>query len=150
MTAINIRPATAQDLAAMHALMYELAVYEQSPESVEATVEEYRQDFDNGLFEGLIAETEGSVVGMALYYMAYSSWKGKMLYLDDLVVTEAYRRRGIGQLLLDAFLAEARRRGCRLAKWQVLDWNQPAVDFYKKNQAVIETDWWNVKIFTGA
>jgi ribosomal protein S18 acetylase RimI-like enzyme len=149
MTAINIRPATAQDLPAMHALMYELAVYEQSPESVEATVEEYRQDFDNGLFEGLIAESEGSVVGMALYYMAYSSWKGKMLYLDDLVVTEAYRRRGIGQLLLDAFLAEARRRGCRLAKWQVLDWNQPAVDFYKKNQAVIETDWWNVKIFTG-
>ena len=133
----------------MHALMFELAVYEQSPESVEATVEEYRQDFDKGLFEGLIAETEGRVVGMALYFMAYSSWKGKMLYLDDLVVTEAYRRRGIGQLLLDAFLAEARRRGCRLAKWQVLDWNQPAVDFYKKNQAVIETDWWNVKIFTG-
>lgn len=150
MTAINIRPAGAEDLAAMHALMYELAVYEQSPESVEATVEEYRQDFGKGLFEGLIAESEGRVVGMALYFMAYSSWKGKMLYLDDLVVTEAYRRRGIGQLLLDAFLAEARRRGCRLAKWQVLDWNQPAVDFYKKNQAVIETDWWNVKIFTGA
>jgi GNAT superfamily N-acetyltransferase len=150
MTAINIRPAGAEDLPAMHALMYELAVYEQSPESVEATVEEYRQDFGNGFFEGLIAESEGRVVGMALYFMAYSSWKGKMLYLDDLVVTEAYRRRGIGQLLLDAFLAEARRRGCRLAKWQVLDWNQPAVDFYKKNQAVIETDWWNVKIFTGA
>jgi GNAT superfamily N-acetyltransferase len=149
MTAIHIRPATEQDIPAMHALMFELAVYEQSPESVEATVEEYRQDFDKGLFEGLIAETEGRVVGMALYFMAYSSWKGKMLYLDDLVVTEAYRRRGIGQLLLDAFLAEARRRGCRLAKWQVLDWNQPAVDFYKKNQAVIETDWWNVKIFTG-
>ncbi len=149
MTGINIRPAGAEDLPAMHALMYELAVYEQSPESVEATVEEYRQDFGNGLFEGLIAESEGRVVGMALYFMAYSSWKGKMLYLDDLVVTEAYRRRGIGQLLLDAFLAEARRRGCRLAKWQVLDWNQPAVDFYKKNQAVIETDWWNVKIFTG-
>jgi GNAT superfamily N-acetyltransferase len=150
MTAINIRPAGAEDLPAMHALMYELAVYEQSPESMEATVEEYRQDFGNGFFEGLIAESEGRVVGMALYFMAYSSWKGKMLYLDDLVVTEAYRRRGIGQLLLDAFLAEARRRGCRLAKWQVLDWNQPAVDFYKKNQAVIETDWWNVKIFTGA
>jgi GNAT superfamily N-acetyltransferase len=149
MTAIHIRPATEQDIPAMHALMFELAVYEQSPESVEATVEEYRQDFDKGLFEGLIAETEGRVVGMALYFMAYSSWKGKMLYLDDLVVTEAYRRRGIGQLLLEAFLAEARRRGCRLAKWQVLDWNQPAVDFYKKNQAVIETDWWNVKIFTG-
>ena len=149
MTAIHIRPATEQDIPAMHALMFELAVYEQSPESVEATVEEYRQDFDKGLFEGLIAETEGRVVGMALYFMAYSSWKGKMLYLDDLVVTEAYRRRGIGQLLLEAFLAEARRRGCRLAKWQDLDWNQPAVDFYKKNQAVIETDWWNVKIFTG-
>jgi GNAT superfamily N-acetyltransferase len=149
MTAINIRPAGAEDIPAMHALMYELAVYEQSPESVEATVEEYRQDFSKGLFEGLIAETEGRVVGMALYFMAYSSWKGKMLYLDDLVVTEAYRRRGIGQLLLDAFLAEARRCGCRLAKWQVLDWNQPAVDFYKKNQAVIETDWWNVKILTG-
>lgn len=149
MSEITIRRATENDIPAMHDLMYELAVYEKSPESVEATVEEYREDFRNGLFEGLVAETEGKVVGMALYFMAYSSWKGKMLYLDDLVITEAYRRRGIGQLLYDAFLEEARRHGCRLAKWQVLDWNTPAIEFYKKNKAVMETDWWNVKIVTG-
>ena len=89
---------------------------------------------------------EGRVVGMALYYMAYSTWRGKMLYLDDLVVSEPYRRYGIGQLLFDAVLDEGRRQGCRLLKWQVLDWNEPALRFYRKNNAIIETDWWNGKI----
>jgi GNAT superfamily N-acetyltransferase len=83
---------------------------------------------------------------MALYYMAYSTWRGKMLYLDDLVVSEAYRRHGIGQLLFDAVLEEGLRRGCRLVKWQVLDWNEPALRFYRKNNAEIETEWWNGKI----
>lgn len=145
--AITIRRAEIKDVGAMHALMFELAVYEKSPESVETTVEEYAEDFGNGLFEGFVAEMEGKVVGMTLFFMAYSSWRGKMLYLDDFVVTESCRRYGIGQMLYDAFLEEARLRGCRLAKWQVLDWNDPAVQFYKKNEAEIETGWWNVKKF---
>ena len=142
---IEIRPAQLSDVPSMHALMYELAVYENAPEAVATTVEEYETDFSNGLFEGFVAEADGQIVGMTLYFMAYSSWKGKMLYLDDFVVTEDSRRFGIGQMLYDTFLAEAQKRGCRLAKWQVLDWNDPAIRFYEKNNAEIEKGWWNVK-----
>ncbi len=142
---IIIRPAVLADVPAMHALMYELAVYEKEPESVEATVAEYEEDFQKGLFEGFVAEADGQVVGMTLYYMAYSSWRGKMLYLDDFVITESHRRFGIGQMLYDTFIEEAQKRGCRLAKWQVLDWNEPAIRFYEKNENEIERNWWNVK-----
>ena len=81
---------------------------------------------------------------MALFYLTFSTWKGKMLYLEDFVVFNDYRRNGIGQMLFEAFLAEAQRLGCRLTKWQVLDWNQPAIDFYEKNQAQarIGGRWW--------
>lgn len=143
---IIIRPATEDDLPAIHALVYELAVYEKEPEAVETTPAEYLEDFRNGLFEATVAEVDGQVVGMTLYYMAYSTWRGKMLYLDDFVVNEAYRQHGIGQLLFDAFVEEGRERGCRLVKWQVLDWNEPALKFYRKNNAIIETNWWNGKI----
>jgi GNAT superfamily N-acetyltransferase len=142
---IEIRAAQLKDVPDMHALMYELAVYENAPEAVATTVEEYETDFSNGLFEGFVAEVDGKIVGMTLYFMAYSSWKGKMLYLDDFVITEDYRRFGIGQMLYDIFLAEAQKRCCRLAKWQVLDWNDPAIRFYEKNNAEIEKGWWNVK-----
>ena len=140
-----IRPATEADIPSIHALVYELAVYEKEPEAVFTTPEEYLEDFRNGLFESHVAEMDGKIVGMTLFFMMYSSWKGKMLYLDDFVVNESYRRFGIGQMLYDAFMAEGKRRGCRLVKWQVLDWNQPAINFYKKNEAIIETGWWNVK-----
>ncbi len=143
---ITIRPATEADLPAIHALVYELAVYEKEPEAVETTPAEYAEDFRQGLFEAQVAEIDGKIVGMTLYFMAYSSWRGKMLYLDDFVVNEAYRRNGVGQLLFDAFVEEGRRRGCRLVKWQVLDWNEPALNFYRKNRAIIETGWWNGKI----
>ncbi|MDO8969682.1 MAG: GNAT family N-acetyltransferase [Saprospiraceae bacterium] len=140
-----IRPATEADIPSIHALVYELAVYEKEPEAVFTTPEEYLEDFRNGLFESHVAEIDGKIVGMTLFFMMYSSWKGKMLYLDDFVVNESYRRFGIGQMLYDAFMAEGQRRGCRLVKWQVLDWNEPAINFYKKNEAIIETGWWNVK-----
>jgi GNAT superfamily N-acetyltransferase len=146
-TQILIRPARETDIPDIHRLMYELAVYEKSPESVETSVEEYLEDFRNGLFQSTVAEMDGQVVGMTLYFMAYSSWRGKMLYLDDFVVQASHRRFGVGQLLYEAFLQEARQRGCRLVKWQVLDWNDPAVRFYEKNKAVIEKDWWNCKVF---
>jgi GNAT superfamily N-acetyltransferase len=94
-----------------------------------------------------VAIHEDEVVGLILYHMAYSTWKGKMLYLEDFIVTEDFRRFGLGQLLFDAFLAEGARLGCRLVKWQVLDWNEPALKFYEKNTAIIEKGWWNGKIF---
>ena len=146
MNNITIRPATEADLPAMHALVYELAVYEKEPEAVVTTPAEYLEDFRNGLFEGHIAELDGQVAGMTLFFMAYSTWRGKMLYLDDFVVSEKFRRHGIGQLLFDAFVAEGRNRGCRMIKWQVLDWNTPALNFYRKNNAEIEQGWWNGKI----
>lgn len=144
---ISIRTATEADMAAMHDLVRELAEYEKEPEAVETTPQEYLTDFKNGLFEGHVAEIDGQIVGMTLFFMMYSSWRGKMLYLDDFVVNESYRRYGVGQMLFDAFIEEGQKRGCRLVKWQVLDWNEPALQFYRKNDCIIETGWWNVKKF---
>ncbi|MDX1940631.1 MAG: GNAT family N-acetyltransferase [Saprospiraceae bacterium] len=144
---IIIRKAQKQDIPAIHALVRELAIYEKAEDQFVATMDEYERDFANNVYRVTVAEAGGKVVGMTLSYMAYSTWKGKMLYLEDFVVYEAYRRFGIGQMLFDAFLEEAREEGCRLVKWQVLDWNEPALKFYQKNNAVIETEWWNGKIF---
>ncbi len=142
-----IRKATVADLPAIHGLVRELAVYEKAGPEFIATLEEYREDFKQGVFEAQVAELDGQIVGMALYYMTYSTWKGKMLYLEDFVVKDSYRGKGIGQRLFDAFLEEARKKHCRLVKWQVLDWNTPALRFYEKNKAIIEKEWWNGKIF---
>lgn len=143
---MHIRMAERQDLAAIHDLVRELAIYEQAEEEFVASLEDYQTDFDNQVFEVLLAEEAGVITGMALYYMTYSTWKGKMLYLEDFVVREAFRQKGVGQLLFDAFLAKAKAKGCRLVKWQVLDWNEPAIRFYQKNDALIEKEWWNGKI----
>jgi GNAT superfamily N-acetyltransferase len=149
---IQIRPATVDDLPAIHGLVHVLAVYENAPEQHTATIEEYKRDFEAGIFESHVAvdtdNTEGrQIVGMIFYYMAYSTWRGRMLYLEDFVVTESYRKYGVGQLLFETFLEVARQKDCFLTKWQVLDWNTPAVNFYEKNKAVIEKEWWNGKIF---
>jgi GNAT superfamily N-acetyltransferase len=146
---IIVRPATLEDIPAVHGLVYELAVYEKAPEAHTATIEDYLEDFKNGVFESQVAvDTEGGkVIGMILYYMAYSTWKGKMLYLEDFVVTETYRQYGVGQLLFDKYLEVGREKKCRLVKWQVLDWNEPALRFYHKNKAIIEQEWYNGKIF---
>jgi GNAT superfamily N-acetyltransferase len=144
---IHIRAAVAADLPAIHNLVRELAIYERAEEQFIASIEEYERDFTDGIFKALVAELDGRVAGMALYYMAYSTWKGRMLFLEDFVVEPDSRRYGLGQLLFDAFLEEGRKAGCRLVKWQVLDWNEPALRFYEKNDAVIEKEWWNGKIF---
>lgn len=144
---INIRPGTAKDLPAIHNLVLELAEYEKAAHEFTASLEDYQRDFGEGVFEVLVAEREETIVGMALYYMTYSTWKGKILYLEDFVVQAAYRRKGIGEALFDAFLETAKSKDCRLVKWQVLDWNKPAINFYRKKAATIEQEWWNGKIF---
>jgi len=144
---INIRKAESSDLPAILSLVKELAVYENAGDKVLATLEVYENAFNEKIFESQVAEINGRVVGMTLYYMTYSTWRGKMLYLEDFVVSESYRNKGVGQLLFDAFLAEARLKKVAMVKWQVLDWNDPAVAFYKKNKAIFDKDWWNVKIF---
>lgn len=143
----TIRKATLADIPAIHDLVRELAIYENAEDEFIASPEEYRRDFQEDVFRCQVAEVKKQVVGMVLYYMTYSTWKGRMLYLEDFVVQEAFRQKGIGQQLFDAFLDDARQEGCRMVKWQVLDWNEPAVHFYEKNKAVIEKEWWNGKIF---
>lgn len=144
---IVIRPATKNDLSGIYALVKELAIYEKEPEAVTATLEDYYQDFEAGVFESDVAIFEDEIIGATVFYMAYSTWKGKMLYLEDFVVTESYRKYGIGQLLFDQFIQNAIQKKCVLTKWQVLDWNEPALKFYHKNEAIIEKEWWNGKLF---
>ncbi len=144
---INIRKATADDLPDIYNLVKSLAIYEKAEQEVTATIKDYQNDFAAGIFQAHVAEMDGKVIGMVLYYMNYSTWKGRMLYLEDFVVYEEYRRFGVGQLLWDELAEEAKRQGARLLKWQVLDWNKPAMKFYKKNNATIETEWYNGKIF---
>ena len=144
---INIRKSESSDLPAILSLVKELAVYENAGDQVLATLEDYENAFNENIFESQVAEINGQVVGMTLYYMTYSTWRGKMLYLEDFVISESYRNKGIGQLLFDSFLAEARLKKVAMVKWQVLDWNDPAVAFYKKNKAIFDKGWWNVKIF---
>ena len=146
---ITIRKAEKKDLAAVHALVTELAVYENEPEAVTATLEDYETDFEAGFFESLVAEKEGKIVGIALYYTAYSTWKGRMLYLEDFVVTQSHRRQGIGELIFEAVIAEARLIGANRMKWQVLDWNEPAIKFYEKYNAEFDKGWLNVNLSKG-
>lgn len=143
---VEIRLATPDDIPAIYNLVLLLAEYEKEKDSVTATIQDYQRDFEQGHFQALVALVDGKHIGMAFYYRSYSTWKGRMIYLDDLIVVEAWRRNGIGQMLFDAFLTEAKKWNTALVKWQVLDWNEPALKFYQKNKAMIETNWWNVKI----
>lgn len=144
---IHIRPANAADLPAIHDLVRELAIYEKEEAEFTASLEDYQRDFAEEVFECLVAEEEQEIIGMCLYFLTYSTWKGRMLWLEDFVVRQAHRRKGIGQLLFDALQERALEMECRLMKWQVLDWNEPAIRFYEKNQSTIERNWWNGKLF---
>lgn len=144
---IEIRAATQADTTAIWQLVRELAIYELSPESHTATPEDYARDMEAGNFEAHVAIADGEVVGMILYHIAYSTWRGRMLYLEDFVVRDTMRGQGIGKLLFDKFLEIAEQKDCKLTKWQVLDWNEPAVNFYEKYNAIIEKEWWNGKLF---
>jgi GNAT superfamily N-acetyltransferase len=144
---ISIRYAKANDLAAILGLIMDLAIYEKAEDEVKVTLLQLTQDFEEGNFQAQVAVNEyDEVMGMTLYYITYSTWKGKMLYLEDFVTAEKYRRKGIGRLLFNSVIAEAKKQNCKLMKWQVLDWNEPAIDFYKSYDATIETNWFNGKI----
>jgi len=142
-----IRSADEKDADAILALVKELAIYENAEDQVTATVEDYQSSLKERKIFCKVAEIDGQIVGIALYYETFSTWRGLMYYLEDFIVSEKYRGHGIGQLLMDAYLKEAKNAGAVLVKWQVLDWNDPAVNFYKKMGATIEKEWWNVKMF---
>lgn len=145
---LEIRKAKLEDLTSVRDLVIELAVYEKEPDAVEATLEDYIRAFEDDLLKILIAtDKNGECIGMCLGYITFSTWKGKMLYLEDFVVKENYRGAGVGLLLFEAYKCWATELECNLMKWQVLDWNEPAINFYKKQGALIETNWWSVRLF---
>jgi GNAT superfamily N-acetyltransferase len=141
----NLRRGVEADLPQVLALIQELAEYERAPEAVTNTLAAMQRDGfgPDPIFKFFVLEKDADIIGLALYYTAYSTWKGRMLYLEDLVVTEAARRGGYGRVLFDAVVAEARATGAVRMKWQVLDWNEPAIKFYQKLGANIENEWLN-------
>jgi GNAT superfamily N-acetyltransferase len=145
---VRIRQGTEADLADVHRLVKELAAYVGSGAEVTATVEAYRADFADGFFRILVAEDEhsGRVIGMALYHFAYSTWKGRMIYLEDFVLDPACRRQGVGQKLWDALKDRGRAAGCKLLKWQIVAHNTEALKFYAAQDATIEENWLNGKL----
>ena len=144
---VIIRKAEVTDMEAIHALVKELAEYEKGLHRVTTSAESYRKDFEEGVFDAYVAELNNEIVGMALYYMNFSTWRGKMLYLEDFIVKESMRGHGIGAKLFDAFVEEAKRQDCSMAKWQVLDWNEPAINFYKKYDVVFDKEWIDCKVY---
>lgn len=142
---VNIRRAVKEDCEALLALIQELAVYEKAPEQVTVTLEHFEESGfgKNPVWWGFVAELEGVVVGFALYYIRYSTWKGQCLYLEDFLVTEAHRGKGIGAMLFERVMQEAKEKGFKRMVWQVLDWNEPAINFYKKYDANLDPEWIN-------
>jgi len=145
---IIIRKGIKSDLPAAFALVKELAAYEKAAKEVSTSVKIYERDFEAGWFELLIAEdSEGKNLGVMIYYNSFSTWKGRMLFLEDFVVAEAARRKGVGAKLWEVLIAIAKEKECALIKWQVLDWNEPARAFYLKKGAELEPGWENGKLF---
>lgn len=145
---MEIRRGTKADLPQALELIRELALYEKAPEQVDNSVERMEVDGfgDNPVFEFFVADEQGDIKGIAIYYYRYSTWKGKSIYLEDLVVRESERGSGIGKQLLDAVVLEARATDSRQVTWQVLDWNEPAINFYKKLGAELDGEWINCRL----
>jgi GNAT superfamily N-acetyltransferase len=124
-------------------LVKELAEYERAPDEVTVTAEHFEESGfgPNPVWWAFVAELDGRIEGFALYYIRFSTWKGQRMYLEDFVVTEKLRGQGIGQRLFDQLQVEAQEKGFNAIVWQVLKWNEPAINFYKKNGASFEGEW---------
>jgi len=145
---LNIRIAKKEDCQRLMELVNELALFEKAPDEVTVTMDEFEAAGfgNNPVWKAFVAEDNDFIVGFALYYIRYSTWKGYRLYLEDLLVTESYRGKGVGKLLFEHALKETKELGYSGMVWQVLDWNEPAINFYKKYDAVIEAGWLNAAI----
>ncbi|MCX6331498.1 MAG: GNAT family N-acetyltransferase [Bacteroidetes bacterium] len=145
---IIIRRALQSDCPRLLELIQELAVYEKAPEEVTVTLEHFSESGfgQNPVWWGFVAEVQGVVVGMALYYVRYSTWKGQRMYLEDILVTQEMRGKKIGSLLFDALIKEAKEKKFTGLNWQVLEWNEPAINFYKKYNASFDPEWHNGSI----
>jgi GNAT superfamily N-acetyltransferase len=139
---INFRKATEDDFPSILALIKELATFEKSPHKVTNTVSQMKQEKE--LFDCFVAETpDGEIIGIALYFFAYYTWVGKSLYLEDIYVRENFRGSSIGSTLLKKIFEVARSENCKRVRWQVLNWNQQAIQMYIKNGAEIDDEWLN-------
>ena len=141
---INIKEACVQDAQDIFDLIVALAEYEKEPDAVECSVEDFQRQLqqDNPPFTCFLASIEGVCVGFALYFLSYSTWRGRpCLYLEDLFVLPEYRRKGVGMALMSALASAAQRKGCPRLEWSVLNWNQLAIDFYVKIGAVPMSEW---------
>jgi len=145
---VQIRKGKIEDVPQVFDLILELAEYENGSDQVINSVEQMKQDGfgDNPIYGLLVAEEGDAILGSAICYYRYSTWKGKRMYLEDLIVTESQRGRGIGQLLFDEVLEVGRKTECSGMMWQVLDWNEPAINFYKKYETHFDGEWINCNI----
>jgi len=140
---MNIRIGLKQDMPAVLELIKELATFEKEPDAVIVTVADLERDgfSDNPLFHTIVAEIDNEIVGMALYYYRYSTWKGKTIHLEDLIVKEKMRGSGIGFALYSEIMVQGKSDGVRRIEWNVLDWNTEAIEFYEKSGARVFKNW---------
>jgi GNAT superfamily N-acetyltransferase len=146
---ISIRRAVKEDCKRMMELVHELAVYEREPDAVTVTFDHFVESGfgPNPVWWAYVAELDGKVEGFALWYIRYSTWKGQRLYLEDFLVSEKLRGKGIGKMLFDTLLEECKAKRYSGMVWQVLDWNEPAINFYKKYKGVdISSGWLNCSV----
>ena len=146
---IKIRRAKKEDCTRLLELVNELAEYEKAPHEVTVDADHFIESGFGAkpVWWAFVAEVEGRIEGFALYYIRYSTWKGQAMYLEDILVTEAMRGKGLGKLLFEQLMGEAKEKGWKRIVWQVLDWNEPAINFYKKYNASFDAGWVNCGIY---
>jgi len=146
--AITIRRAEKEDCIRLMELINELAVFEKAPQEVTVTMDHFIESGfgPNPVWWAFVAEEDGRIEGVALYYIRYSTWKGQRMYLEDIIVTEKMRGRGLGKLLFDRLVKEAKEKKFSGVVWQVLDWNESAINFYKRYNARFDSGWVNCAI----
>ncbi|MEP4533802.1 MAG: GNAT family N-acetyltransferase [Cyclobacteriaceae bacterium] len=145
---IEIRTGTKEDLPSAYGLIKELADYEKAPDEVNNTLEMMEEDGfgETPIYWFIVAEEDGKIIGMSMYYYRYSTWKGKRLYLEDLIVTEQKRAQGVGKKLFDRTVEIAKETKCTGMMWQVLDWNEPAINFYQEYGTKFDSGWLNCSL----